>query len=467
MSRAEQSTRILLIDDEESVRLQIASLLGRRGFDVETAADGQAGLEAYRAGAFDIVLSDVRMPGLDGMALLEAIGGREAEAAVIMMSAYGDLELARQAVRAGATDFINKPYKNEELLLRINVAEQHLLVQRENLRLKRQIRDSAPFDTIIGQTQVMKEMFRTVDKIAEFKSTVLIQGESGTGKELLARAIHDRSPRADEPFVAVNCGAIPENLLESELFGHVRGAFTDAVRNKQGLFEEADGGTLFLDEVGELPLSLQVKLLRVLQENEIRRVGENKSRKVDVRILAATIRDLTDMVQEGSFREDLFYRLNVLSVKIPPLRDRPEDIPLLVEHFLARCNDKLGTEVGGVEPAAMKLMMEYDWPGNVRELENLVERAVILCDGARITPDLLTDKVRSTPPRPAANLLGDQLSIKKTVRVVEEELIRRALDETGGNRTRAAKLLEISHRTLLYKLKDYGVDADAYCERTE
>ncbi len=226
MSRAEQPTRILLIDDEESVRLQIASLLGRRGFDVETAADGQAGLAAYRAGAFDIVLSDVRMPGLDGMALLEAIGGQEAEAAVIMMSAYGDLELARQAVRAGATDFINKPYKNEELLLRLNVAEQHLLVQRENLRLKRQIRDSAPFDTIIGQTQVMRDMFRTVDKIAEFKSTVLIQGESGTGKELLARAIHDRSPRADEAFVAVNCGAIPENLLESELFGHVRGAPT-------------------------------------------------------------------------------------------------------------------------------------------------------------------------------------------------------------------------------------------------
>ncbi len=205
----------------------------------------------------------------------------------------------------------------------------------------------------------------------------------------------------------------------------------------------------------------------MLQESEIRRVGENKSRKIDVRILAATIRELIDMVQEGSFREDLFYRLNVLSVKIPPLRDRPEDIPLLVEHFLARCNEKLGTEVGGVEPAAMKLMMEYDWPGNVRELENLVERAVILCDGSRITPDLLTDKVRSTPPRPAANLLGDELSIKKTVRVVEEELIRRALEETGGNRTRAAKLLEISHRTLLYKLKGYGVDADAYCERAE
>jgi two-component system response regulator AtoC len=311
----------------------------------------------------------------------------------------------------------------------------------------------------------MKQLFRTIDKIAEFKSTVLIHGESGTGKELVARAFHDRGPRAEQAFVAINCGAIPENLLESELFGHVRGAFTDAVRNKQGLFEEADGGTLFLDEIGELPLSLQVKLLRVLQESEIRRVGENKARKIDVRILAATIRDLAEMVQAGTFREDLFYRLNVLSVKIPPLRERPEDIPLLVEHFLERCNEKLGTAVAGVDQTAMKTMMEYAWPGNVRELENLVERAVILCDTERITPELLTDKVRSTPPRPVANLPTGQLSVKKTVRAVEEELIRRALAETGGNRTRAAKLLEISHRTLLYKIKDYHIDADSYADR--
>jgi two-component system response regulator AtoC len=456
------STRILLIDDEHSVRHQLGALLGRKGYEVESAADGQAGLELYRAGGFDLVLSDVRMPILDGMGFLEAIGGRTADAAVIMMSAYGDLELAREAIRAGAADYINKPYKNEELLLRISIVEQHLLLQRENVRLKRQIRSDAPFSNIIGQTAVMKQLFRTVDKIAEFKSTVLIQGESGTGKELLARAIHDRSPRAEQAFVAINCGAIPENLLESELFGHVRGAFTDAVRDKQGLFQEADGGTLFLDEIGELPLGLQVKLLRVLQENEIRRVGENKPRKVDVRILAATIRDLVEMVAAGTFREDLFYRLNVLTVKIPPLRERPEDIPLLTEHFLQRCNAKLGTEVAGVDPVAMKMMIEYAWPGNVREVENLVERAVILCDGERITPELLTDKVRTTPPQPVANLPAGMLSVKKTVRVVEEELIRRALAETAGNRTRAAKLLEISHRTLLYKLKDYGIDADSY-----
>ena len=456
--------RILVIDDEESVRLQLASLLKLKGYDVEVAPDGKQALSIFQKNPFDLVLSDVRMPGLDGMGFLEALGKLETDAVVIMMSAYGDIELAREAVRCGATDYINKPYKNEELLLRINIAEQRQLLKRENLRLRNQIRRETPFSSIIGQSAEMKQLFKTVDKIAEFKSTVLIQGESGTGKELLARSIHDRSPRKDKAFVAINCGAIPENLLESELFGHVRGAFTDAVRNKLGLFEEADGGTLFLDEIGELPIGLQVKLLRVLQENEIRRVGENRSRKVDVRILAATIRDLSEEVSVGNFREDLFYRLNVLTVRIPPLRERADDIPLLADHFLARCNTKLGTQVTGVDPTAMKMMIEYAWQGNVRELENLIERAVILCDGNTITPELLTEKVRQAPPQTAANLPTGQLSIKKTVRAVEEELIRRSLAETNGNRTRAAKLLEISHRTLLYKLKDYRIDADSFSE---
>lgn len=455
-------TKVLIIDDEESVRLQLASLLKRKGFSAQMASDGKEGLDRYRAEKFDIVLTDLRMPNLDGLGFLEGVGGRDAEAAVIIMSAYGDMELAREAIRAGAVDYFNKPYKNEEVLLRLSIVEQRALLKRENLRLKRQIRSDEPYRKIIGKTAVMENLFRTVDKIAEFKSTVLIHGESGTGKELLARAIHDSSPRAKESFVAINCGAIPENLLESELFGHVKGSFTDAVRNKQGLFEEAEGGTMFLDEIGELPLGLQVKLLRVLQENEIRRVGENKPRKVDVRILAATIRDLSEMVRAGTFREDLFYRLNVLSVKIPPLRERVEDIPLLVNHFLDHCNEKLGTSVVSVDGSAMKLMMEYSWPGNVRELENLMERAVILCDGRDITADLLTDKVRTSPPQPGTKLPEGLLSIKKTVRMLEEDLIRKALAETGGNRTRAAKLLEISHRTLLYKLKDYRVDADSF-----
>ncbi|MBW2700247.1 MAG: sigma-54-dependent Fis family transcriptional regulator [Deltaproteobacteria bacterium] len=459
MSRA---SRILIVDDEESVRHQLASLLQLEGYEVETAVDGQDARDKLTKDAVDLVLCDVRMPGMGGMELLKAMGGLEAESAFIMMSAYGDIDMAREAVRAGASDYVNKPYKNDEVLLRISIVEQRQKLRRENKQLKQAIREQSTFEKIIGRAASMQAMFRTVEKIAEFKSTVLITGESGTGKELLARAIHMRSPRRNEAFVAINCGAIPENLLESELFGHVRGAFTDAVRNKEGLFAEADGGTLFLDEIGELPLNLQVKLLRVLQEEEIRRVGDNKSISVDVRILAATLKDLPEEVKRGTFREDLFYRLNVLLVKIPPLRDRPEDIPLLVEHFLSHCNAKLDTRVSGIEPAAMKMLVEYAWPGNVRELENLVERAVILCDGDRITTELLTDRVRQAPPPSLAQIPEGQLSIKKTVRALEEELIRRALGETGGNRTRAAKLLEISHRTLLYKLKDYSIDANRY-----
>jgi two-component system response regulator AtoC len=462
-----EPTRILVVDDEENVRQSLARTLSKKGFEVEQAKNGTEALKIYRKNSFDIVLCDMRMPKMDGMAFLKEIGGAEAEAEVILMSAYGDIELARKAVRAGAADYFSKPYKTEEVMLRLSIAEQRLKLKRENILLKKEFVLQSSFENIIGQAESMQSMFRTVLKIAEFKSTVLIMGESGTGKELLARAIHVRSPRKNKPFVAINCGAIPENLLESELFGYVRGAFTDAVRNKQGLFEEADGGTLFLDEIGELPLGLQVKLLRVLQEDEIRRVGENQPRKVDVRILAATIRDLAEEVRTSQFREDLFYRLNVLSVKIPPLRERSEDVPLLVDHFLERCNQKLGTKVAGVDPAAMKMLMEYAWPGNVRELENLVERAVILCDGNKITPDLLTDKVSHQSPQPSTHLPPGQLSIKKTTRAMEEELIKRALAETGGNRTRAAKLLEISHRTLLYKLKDYQIDADSYASGRE
>ncbi len=437
--------------------------LKRKGYSVEGSANGQEALELYRQNPFDLILCDVRLPGMDGMAFLEAIGGAKAEATVIMMSAYGDIDLAREALRKGASDYMSKPFKNnDEVLLRINIGEQRRLLRNENLQLKKAIRRDGTFENIVGNAAVMQSMFRTVEKIAEFKCTVLITGESGTGKELLARAIHNRSGRIGRSFVAINCGAIPENLLESELFGHVRGAFTDAIRTKQGLFEEADGGTLFLDEIGELPLGLQVKLLRVLQEDELRRVGDNHSRKVDVRILAATIRDLAAEVKAGRFREDLFYRLNVVSVKIPPLCERPEDIPLLAEHFLNQCNKKLGTAIKGIDPGAMQLLSEYRWPGNVRELENLIERAVILCESERITPDLLTEKVRHIQAAATPQLSRNGLSIKKTVRASEEELIRRALSQTHGNRTKAARLLEISHRTLLYKLKDYGIDADSF-----
>ncbi len=461
-----KATRILVVDDEDNVRHSISTLLKLKGYEVQEASEGKQALEVFRREQIDMVICDVRMPGMDGMTFLEKISDPAAgPAAVIIMSAYGDIETAREAVRLGAADYVSKPFNNDELLLRIFIVGERLRLARENIRLRQEMHMQASFENIIGQADVMQSLFRTVSKVAEFKSTVLIMGESGTGKELIARAIHERSPRADKPFVAVNCGAIPENLLESELFGYIRGAFTDAVRNKQGLFEEADGGTLFLDEIGELPLGLQVKLLRVLQEDEIRRVGENKPRKVDVRILAATIRDLSAEVKSGGFREDLFYRLNVLSLKIPPLRDRPEDIPLLVSHFLERCNIKLGAAVRGVDAAAMKMLVDYAWPGNVRELQNIMERAVILTDGDMIVPELLTDKIAQAKPVPGARIPSGQLSIKKTVRAIEEDLIRRALAQTQGNRTRASRLLEISHRTLLYKLKDYNIDADNFGAR--
>jgi two-component system, NtrC family, response regulator AtoC len=307
----------------------------------------------------------------------------------------------------------------------------------------------------------MLDLFRTVRKIAEFKTTVLIDGESGTGKELIARAIHRLSPRQAGPFVAVNCGAIPDTLLESELFGHRKGAFTDANRDRKGLFEEASGGSLFLDEIGELPLALQVKLLRVLQEGEVRRLGDSQDIKVDVRVVAATARDLSAEVGRGAFREDLYYRLNVFALHLPPLRDRREDIPLLIDHFLVRMNARMGLSVAGTSAEALGLLVAYDWPGNVRELENCVERAIVLCEGTHIDAAALPERLRRPPVAVAPAAAGsedDDLSIKRASRRSEETLIRRALLKTRGNRTRAAELLEISHRALLYKIKEYGIN---------
>jgi two-component system response regulator AtoC len=310
---------------------------------------------------------------------------------------------------------------------------------------------------MLGKSEAMERVFRTIEKVSAHKTTVLVQGESGTGKELVAKALHAKSPRAPKTFVAVNCGAIPEALLESELFGHKRGAFTDAHADKRGLFEEADGGTIFLDEVGELPLHLQVKMLRVLQEGTIRSLGQTKDKAVDVRIIAATVRDLANEVKEGRFREDLYYRLNVLQIQVPPLRDRKEDIPMLLEHFVERNNGRLGTRVRGLDPRVTKRLLAYHWPGNVRELENLIERAVVLAEGDVLTEADLPDRVREPVDPVRAHLETGELSIKKAQRFVEETLIRKALEKTDGNRTAAAKILEISHRALLYKIKDYGL----------
>jgi len=456
--RVTEHRRVLVVDDEENLRHMIAVLLEEEGYRVEQAVDGSEALARLDEAPIDFVVSDLRMPRMDGMELLAALGKRTDELTFILMTAYGDLETALEAIQLGAYDYVQKPFKPEEILLRLRMAEERERLRRENVQLRRQVQREYSFDNIIGRSEPMRKIFRTIEKIGDYKTTVLINGESGTGKELFARALHVNSSRCDKPFVAVNCGAIPENLLESELFGHAKGAFTDAVRTKQGLFEEADQGTLFLDEIGELPLALQVKLLRVLQEEEVRPVGDTRTIKIDVRIVAATVRDLGQEVAEGRFREDLFYRLNVLPIRVPPLRERREDLPLLIEHFLEKYNRRLGTEVSGFSQSAMQVLLDYSWPGNVRELENTVERAAVLADGTMIDEESLPDKLRETRDPLRLTLASGELSIKKTVRVIEEELIRRALTKTGGNRTAAAKLLEISHRALLYKIKEFGID---------
>ncbi|MEO0326197.1 MAG: sigma-54 dependent transcriptional regulator, partial [Myxococcota bacterium] len=354
-------------------------------------------------------------------------------------------------------DYVSKPFKQDEVLLALRKAEEREQLRRENRRLKEELRERESFGRMLGRSEAMQKLFRTVEKVAAHRTTVLVQGESGTGKELVARALHDGSKRAKGPFVAVNCGAIPEALLESELFGHKRGAFTDAHSDKKGLFMEAHGGTLFLDELGELPLMLQVKLLRVLQEGTLRPLGATKDVSVDVRVVSATVRDVEHEVAEGRFREDLYYRLNVLTLVVPPLRERSEDVPLLVEHFIARNNTRLGTDVRGVTPKARQLLMSYGWPGNVRELENVIERAMVLTAGDRLGAEDLPDRLNQPFDARRLVLDTDELSIKKMQRFMERTLIARALEKTGGNRTQASKHLEISHRALLYKIKDYGL----------
>ncbi|WP_434047299.1 sigma-54-dependent transcriptional regulator [Sorangium cellulosum] len=450
--------RVLVVDDEENLRLVVRTFLKRDGYEVEAVSSGEEALAMVETFGPDVILTDVRMPRMGGLDLLATLKAKGNEATVIVMSAYGNIDLAIEAMKAGAYDYIQKPFKAEEVLLTLRKAEEREALRRENRALRQEIRRENFFEEILAKSPPMQAIFKTIAKVAEYKTTALITGESGVGKELVARAIHRRSSRRGGPFVAVNCGAIPENLLESELFGYKRGAFTDAINDRAGLFEQANHGTLLLDEIGELPLSLQVKLLRVLQEETIRRLGDNRDLKVDVRILAATHRDLAAETQAGRFREDLFYRINVLPIAIPPLRERREDIPILLDHFLARNNARFGMNIRGFEPEARRLLLEYRWPGNVRELENTVERAMVLCEGERIGEADLPDRIREARDPIQMQLTSGELSIKKTSRVIEEILIRRALQKTKGNRTKAAEVLEISHRALLYKIKDYRID---------
>jgi two-component system, NtrC family, response regulator AtoC len=451
--------RILIIDDEESFRHMLSVILKKEKFDVDTASDGEEGLQKVMANSYDQVLCDIRMPRMDGLDFLKEVQKANLDPTLIMMSAYGTIDTAIEAMKLGAYDYISKPFKPDEIVLTLKKADERERLRKENELLRRAVKKEYSFENILSKNEKMQKIFEVAKKVAPYKSTILIMGESGTGKELVARALHYHSDRSQSPFIPVNCGAIPENLLESELFCHAKGAFTDAIRTKKGLFEEADGGTLFLDEIGELPLQLQVKLLRVLQDGEIRRVGEGKPIQIDVRIVAATAKELIREVGEGRFREDLFYRLNVFPVHIPPLRERKEDIPLLVAHFIKKYNQTIGKNVTGIHPKALEVLLDYRWYGNVRELENTVERAIVLADGTEIEKkDLPVDIQGFQEKIQVPPATEEECSIKKASKALEINLIQRALKKTKGNHTHAARLLEISHRALLYKIKEYGIE---------
>ena len=455
--------KILIIDDEDSMRHMLSIILKKEGYDAVSAESGRQAIKILEKEDFDFILCDIRMPEMSGMEFLKTITSLAPDhwsltPVVIMMSAYGAIDTAIECMKLGAYDYISKPFKTDEIILTLKKAEERERLKRENTRFKHIAEQEYDLKNIITEDKQLLEIFKLIKKVADYNTTVLITGESGTGKELIARAIHYYGKRKDKLFVAVNCGAIPAALLESELFGHVKGAFTDAVRNKPGLFEEADAGTMFLDEIGELPKELQVKLLRVIQEGEIRRVGDSKSKKIDVRIIAATARDLSEEIKKGSFREDLFYRLNVVNINLPPLRERKGDIPTLARHFLKIYSDKFGKPLKGIDKEAMDAISSYQWPGNVRELENVMERAVILEDADVIKTDSLPFV---NPPSPMGTDLKSvpmgNISIKKAEETLERELIKKALGMTNGNKTKAAELLEISHRALLYKIKGYGL----------
>jgi len=446
--------QVLIVDDDSGMRQMLTLLLRSKGYFPAAVEGSSQALREFEARPYDVVLCDVQLGEHDGLWVLEELLRRSPDLTVVMMSAYGSEESAVEAMKRGAYDYISKPFRPDEVALVLRKAEERERLRRDNLRLRRELGEGGGFEKLVGQSPAMDEVKRQVRKGAAVSTTVLLTGESGTGKELVARALHDLSARAAMPFVAVNCGAIPDDLIESELFGHVKGAFTNASQNKKGLFAEADRGTLFLDEIGELPFQVQVALLRTLQEDEIRRVGDTQSTQVDVRVIAATARDLEAAVEQGGFRRDLFYRLNVLPIRLPPLRERPGDVVALAQHFIDRFNRSLrrNPPVSKISPEALAALALRQWPGNVRELENVIERAMVMSEGPTLEVGDF-GALSAADVQAAAN----GLSIKRGTRALEIGLIQRALEETGGNRTRAAQLLEISHRALLYKLKEYGL----------
>jgi len=448
---------ILFVDDDYEFTNMLSTYISMEGYDVEASNSPKNALNLIKGNDYDFVITDIRMPEMDGLRFLEEALNIKPDIIVIIMSAYGTYETAIEAVKRGAYDYISKPFKPEELLLLLKKAEERESLKRENSRLRMQLKQESGLDVIVGNSVQIQELKERIKKVAPLDVTVLIQGESGTGKELVARAVHDLSKRSEHPIVAVNCAAIPENLIESELFGHARGAFTDAHTDKMGLFEEAHRSTLFLDEIGELPLTLQTKLLRVIETKEIRRIGETKDRKVDVRIIAATSRNLLEDVKKGRFREDLYYRLNVFSLVIPPLRERREDIPVLLRYFVQKFSRKHNIKEPVIDRDTIEFVTSLDWEGNVRQLENAVESAVILCDSGVLMPSHFSHLKTGTEGYQEVELDEKDMSLSRAVAKFERNWIIKALKATNGNRTKAAQLLNISHRTLLYKMKEYGI----------
>lgn len=452
-----QKDRILVVDDEEVVRDVLGTLLRAEDYPVDLVENAFQAIEMVQSGDYAAVLLDLMMPEMDGLQVLEKLHGMEYPPETIVLTAFASLEKAVQATKLGAFDFIAKPFKNDEILLAVKNAIEQRRLRQENERLKDSLRQRFSYRNIIGKSTAMQRVFELIAQVAPRRSTILIHGESGTGKELVAKAIHAASTRSAAPFVAINCGNIPSDLLESELFGHVRGAYTGATASKKGLFEVADGGTVFLDEIASISLEMQSKLLRVIQEREFRRLGGLENIKVDVRIIAATNQDLQTAVNRGLFRDDLFYRLNVIVVNLPPLAERTEDIPLLAEHFIRKYCEENGRELCVLAPAAARVLMEYSWPGNVRELENAVERAVVLCPAEVITPDLLPKNLQGNLPAQAGASADDNLPLKERVSNFEKNLILAALERTGWNQKKAADLLSVNATTLSEKLKRFGI----------
>ncbi|HXG51256.1 MAG TPA: sigma-54 dependent transcriptional regulator [candidate division Zixibacteria bacterium] len=448
--------RILVVDDDPEMCRFFMQLLGDEGYAVEVVHDGASALRRHRQGDFDLVITDLMMPRMRGTELVRQLREHDPDALVLLVTAFGSIESAVEAMRAGAFDYVTKPFRTDEILLDVNRALEQRRLRSELRRLRTEVQERYSFQNVLARSEAMQKALEIAARVSDLSANVLIIGESGTGKEMIARAIHRNSARAEGPFIPLNCAAVPETLLESELFGYTRGAFTDAKKDRRGLFQEAGGGVLFLDEISEMPLSIQAKLLRVIEDKEVRPLGSNQSEKIDARVISASNRDLEKLVQEGSFRRDLYYRLNVIRIELPPLRERPEDIPVLVDHFIRKFAGHATRPVTGIEPDALAALMSYRWPGNVRELEHTLERAVLLGKTPSIClddlPESLTRCNRDRLP------LNEALARGYTLKELEKEYIHRVLENTNGNKTEAARILGVDRTTLYRKLEEYKVE---------